>query len=128
MKNKIVTHFNVKEVKKDKNGEAPIYLRITTNGERAEISTNRRVNPEIWDKASERVAGRTEPVRVINAVLNNLVGKVEKYFSNLDVKDEMISVHQFFAELKGKSQNQMTLVKAYEFHIARLEELIGIDY
>ena len=60
MKNKIVTHFYVREKKKDKKGEAPIYLRITVNGERAEISTNRRVNPEIWDKASEKVDGGRE--------------------------------------------------------------------
>ena len=33
MKNKIVTHFYVKESSKDKKGEAPIYLRITVNGE-----------------------------------------------------------------------------------------------
>jgi hypothetical protein len=45
MKNKIVNHFYVKEEKKDDCGEAPIYLRITLNGERAEISTNRRVVP-----------------------------------------------------------------------------------
>ena len=63
MNNKIVTHFYVKEVKKDRTGEAPIYLRITVNGERAEISTNRRVNPGFWDKSSERVAGRSEPAR-----------------------------------------------------------------
>jgi hypothetical protein len=128
MKNKIVTHFYVKEVKKDFNGEAPIYLRITINGERAEISTNRRINPAMWDKASERVVGRSESARVINSSLNNLVGKVEKYFSGLDAKDEMISVHQIISELKGKSQNQMTLIKAYDFHINKIEELIGIDY
>jgi hypothetical protein len=60
MKNKIVTHFYVKEEKKDDKGEVPIYLRITVNGERAEISANRRVNPEIWDKTSEKVAGKSE--------------------------------------------------------------------
>jgi hypothetical protein len=110
MKNKIVTHFYVKEAKKDRNGEAPIYLRITVNGERAEISTDRRINPELWDKASERVAGRSEPARVINASLNNLIGKVEKYYSSLNAKDERISVDQIIAELKGKGLNQMTLV------------------
>jgi len=52
MKNKIVTHFYVKESWEDKKGEAPIYLRITVNGERAEISTNRKVNPEIWHPKS----------------------------------------------------------------------------
>ena len=86
MKNKIVTHFYVKEMKKDRRSEAPIYLRITVNGERAEISTNRRINPDLWNKSSEKAAGRSELARVINASLNNLVGKVEKYFSSLDVK------------------------------------------
>ena len=128
MKNKIVTHFYVKEARKDSKGLAPIYLRITINGERVEISANKKVNPENWDKSTERVASRTEPARIINTALNNLMGKVDRYFSNLDLKDETISVHQIIAELKGKSQNQMTLVKAYEFYIARLEELVGVDY
>ena len=44
MKNKIVTHFYVREEKKDKKGEVPIYLRITINGERASLSIDRRVN------------------------------------------------------------------------------------
>lgn len=128
MKNKIATHFYVREEKKDKKGEVPIYLRITINGERASISTDRRVNPDLWDKASERVSGRNEPARVINSSLNNLISKVEKYFSNLDIKDELISVNQIIAELKGKGLNQMTLIKAYDYHIKKLEELSGIDF
>jgi hypothetical protein len=87
MKNKIVKHFYVKEARIDRKGEAPIFLRITVNGERAEISTDRRVNPNSWDKAAERVAGGTEPARVINVALDTLVGKAKKYFSNLDVKN-----------------------------------------
>jgi hypothetical protein len=80
MKNKIVTHFYVKEAREDSNGEAPIYLRITVNGERAEISTNRRIDPELWDKVSEKVAGRSEMARTINTSLITLLGKVERYF------------------------------------------------
>jgi hypothetical protein len=40
-----------------------------------------RINPDIWDKASERVAGRSEPARIMNSALNNVLGKVEKHFS-----------------------------------------------
>lgn len=37
MENKLITHFYVKKARKNKAGKAPIYLRITVNGERAEI-------------------------------------------------------------------------------------------
>jgi site-specific recombinase XerD len=128
MKNKIVTHFYVKESKKDLNGEAPIYLRITINRERAEISTNRRINPANWDRASERVSGRSESARIINSTLNNILSNVEKQYSGLNAQDKWISVNQLISELKGKGTNQMTLVHAYEFHLKNLEKLSGIDY
>lgn len=35
--------FFLKKGQIDKKGEIPIYLRITVNGERAEISTNRKI-------------------------------------------------------------------------------------
>ena len=128
MKNKIVTHLYVKEARKDTNGEAPIFLRITVNGERAEISTGKFVNPDLWDKNAERVSGRSEEARTKNASLTTLLGKVEKYYSALDTKDARISVSQIISELKGKGVNQITLIQAYEYHKARLEELSGIDY
>jgi len=128
MKNKITTHIYVKEARKDKNREVPIYLRITINGDRAELSTGKFVNPDIWDKPSERVSGRSETARTINASLTTLLGKVEKYYSALDVKDERISVSQIISELKGKGMNQITLIQAYESHIANMEKLSGIEY
>lgn len=128
MKNKITTHIYVKDARKDKNGESPIYLRITINGERAEISTGKFVNPDLWDKASERVAGRSEIARTINATLTTLLGKVEKYYSALNVKDDRISVSQIISELKGKGMNQVTIIQAYESHIANIEKLSGVDY
>jgi site-specific recombinase XerD len=128
MKNKIVTHFYVKESRKEKTSLAPIYLRITVNGERAEISIDRKINPEDWDKTSEKAVGRSEGARTINASLSTLLGKVEKYFSGLDTKDERISVYQIINELRGKGTNQMTLVQAYDYHIKKMEELIGVSY
>ena len=101
MKNKIVTHFYVKETRKDSRGASPIYLRITINGERAEISTNRKIDPDLWDKISERAAGRTESARTINAHLNGIIGKVEKYFSNHDMQDVRIKEATWTIFIKG---------------------------
>ena len=127
MKNKIVTHFYVKEAKKDSKEIAPIYLRITVNGERAEVATNKKVDSELWDKSSERVSGRSEPARMINGHLENLLAKVNKHFSNADIKDERISVWHISSALKGKNDNQITLVKAFDYHISCLKKLANID-
>ena len=39
-----------------------------------------------------------------------------------------VSVQKVINRLKGKDESHMTLFKAYEFHIANISELVGIDY
>jgi len=128
MENKLITHFYVKHARKDRSGKAPIYLRLTVNSNRAEVSTSKKIEPEHWDNHSERVKGRSESARIINAQLTNLKNKVEKYFLKLDGSDERVSVQQLVVELKGKGANQMTLMEAYKHHNKRVEDLVGIDY
>lgn len=128
MKNKLVTHFYLKEAKRDIEGLVPIYLRVTVNGERAELSVNRKIISSQWDKGAERAIGRTEPVRNLNVYLGSIQTKAERYFSTLDLRDERISVRQIVDELKGRGKHHMTLFQAYNSHISDIEKLSGIDY
>jgi site-specific recombinase XerD len=128
MKNKIVTHFYIKPEKKNCKGEVPIYLRITVNGERSEMSTNHWIDRGLWDKKSQRATGRSEPARIINNYLIGILGKVQKYFSLLDQQDERIKVSQIVNELRGKNQDKITLTQAYEKHLVWIENLIGTDF
>jgi len=43
--------FFIKRTKLHKNQEAPVFLRITVNGERADISIQRSINPDQWNSA-----------------------------------------------------------------------------
>jgi site-specific recombinase XerD len=120
MKNKLITRFHLR------NGI--IYLRITVNGERAEISTNCKNSNMVWNKSLQRVNSKDEKACLINSSLNSLLYKVERIFNNLDMKDERISVHQIINEIKGRADSQMTLFYAYEYHIENISTLVGIDY
>lgn len=128
MKNKILTHYYLKESKKDKEGMIPIYMRITVNGERAEISTNKRVSLSQWDKHAERAAGRSEAARSLNVHLVSTLNQVDRIFHNLDLKGDRISVRQVVDELRGKGTAYMTLIQAYEYHLKMMKSLEGIDY
>lgn len=42
-----------------KNGEAPIYLRVTVNGEVADITTKRSIQAKMSDQRRESSSGKT---------------------------------------------------------------------
>jgi site-specific recombinase XerD len=120
MENKLISHFFLKR--------SIIYLRLTINGERTDMSTNKRINPSLWSKSLQKVKGKDENAYLVNASLNLLLSKVIKIFNDIDIKNESVSVYKIINRLKGKDESQMTLFKAYEFHIAGISELVGIDY
>lgn len=120
MKNKLIARFFLKR--------SIIYLRLTINGARADMSTNHRINPALWCKSLQKVKGKDEKAYLINVSLNTLLSKAMKIFNELDMNDEFVSVNKIINRLKGKDESQMTLFKAYEFHIACISELVGIDY
>ncbi len=49
MQNSFHTLFYIKKSKADKKGYANVYLRITIDGQRTEISINRKVPVEKWN-------------------------------------------------------------------------------
>ncbi|WP_294083586.1 Arm DNA-binding domain-containing protein, partial [Proteiniphilum sp. UBA5384] len=55
-----------------KNGEAPIYLRVTVNGEVADITTKRSIHVKMWDQRRESSSGKTVKDRELNHYLETL--------------------------------------------------------
>ena len=53
-------------------GLIPVYLRITIDGERVEISSKRYVNPSHWNTNRQKLNGTGEDAKTINAYLKTL--------------------------------------------------------
>lgn len=115
MKNRLVMHYHLK-------GKM-IYLRLTVNGERTECTTNRRINPDSWNKITEKVKGDDET----NSYLLGFSAKVQRIFNKLD-SDERLSVSQITDELKGSGLNKMTILEAYQYHIDTISKLKDISF
>ncbi|MBE9597757.1 Arm DNA-binding domain-containing protein [Pedobacter sp. MC2016-24] len=64
-----------------------MFLRITLDGVRAEISTRRNCEPERWNAKTGKVIGRKEDVKTLNAYLENMKAEVyavhSGYFSKM---------------------------------------------
>lgn len=57
--------FYLKKSKVNTNNEAPIYLRITVDWKRAEISTSRRIDIRKWNSSANKWIGRSESIRAV---------------------------------------------------------------
>jgi hypothetical protein len=70
------THFYLKSGRENTKGQSPVYLRITLNGQRTEISTNQGIHSENCNRHMERAKGNREETRIFNDYLDSLLTKV----------------------------------------------------
>lgn len=59
-----------------KNGEAPVVLRVTINGQRDEIRIQRSIPVELWDNAKMRSKGRGRSSAELNMCLETLRDRI----------------------------------------------------
>ena len=83
--------FYPKKSQEDKKGLVPIYLRITINGARTKLSTNRKIEFLKWDANSRRAKGRSEESHALNNHPDNLENHVKHDFNLLNERDTEIS-------------------------------------
>src|ERR1700748_2064787 len=76
MEHRISTLFYARKSKKNSGGLAPVYMRITVNGQRLEQSIQRFVDPAQWSAAAGRLKGNTTQARQLNLYLDTLSSKV----------------------------------------------------
>jgi len=69
--------FQIKKSKINKKGLVPIYMRVTIDGNRLELSTNRRINPSLWDSNLCQALGTSDETVILNNYLNSLRTKVQ---------------------------------------------------
>ncbi len=106
--------FVLRNAQVDQNGLSPIYLRITVNGQRAELSTGRKIQSTKWDSSSRKAKGRLEDARTLNDYLEGLERKVQRDFNSLLEKEKEISAAILRDVVTGKTQKEHKLIQIFE--------------
>jgi hypothetical protein len=128
MKTNFSLLFYLKKPKNYQNGDVPIYLRITVNGERAETTTNRQCKPDRWNSISGRFKGTKEEVKSFNAYLDNLQTQVYAAHGQLTEAGSIITAESLKNKLLGRSDKSRMLIDIFKQHNKRMAALIGNGY
>jgi site-specific recombinase XerD len=128
MTNKYQLLYYLKKQKADKaKGITPIYLRISC-GKRTEISLNKWVNPEKWNPAKQCLVGNSPEAKAINAFLKTVEVKFHEIHRNLLDKGELITSDTLKAHFLGKSEQQRTVLQAFDYYLTQIKTKIGRGY
>ena len=109
---------------KRKNDQAPIYARITVNGERTEFSLNKFYPIKDWDGKMSRAKGRTAHARTLNDELDNTYADITASYKELCKEGKFITAQVIKARYLGTDNNQATLLGLVEYHENKMEGVL----
>ena len=125
MKTNFSMLFYLKKQKNYTSGLAPVYLRITVDGERAEVTTNRECEPEKWNSHSGRATGTKENIKSLNAFLDNLQSDAYEAHRYLHENGKLITAESLKNRMLGKSEKSYMLIELFKDHNSKVASLVG---
>ena len=133
VKNTFGLFFYVKKTRINKKNEAPIYFRITVNGERKTLSLQQKVKLELWNTNLGLVKGNTQYAKTINQEIKLVESKILEYSNNLRSLGLEVTARNLKCALLGRKVNDdrmeiKKIVQMFTEHNDKLGELINIDY
>lgn len=109
--------------------QATIYLRITVNGKRAEVSTMRKVPISKWDARANKIIGYSTETKQTNRQLDIIKNRIYEIYHNLLHEDiEGVSALRIRDEYIGANKNQKYILEMFEEHNLQMERLVGKDF
>jgi site-specific recombinase XerD len=128
MNNRFNLLFYFKKPKNYRKSMLPIYMRISADCQRTEISTQRKWDPARWNMAAGRAIGTKEDARALNAHLDTLQAKVYEAQRQLIADNEEVTIENLKLKLEGKRARTKMFVEVFREHNEKLKQLVNKDF
>ena len=92
------------------NGQYPVYLRITVDGKRIEISTKVYVDPDKWQSGRGRVKGHSDHCRFLNNSIESFEHRAREIYNRFIEKGKVVTAESIKRELLHLDAKQRMLI------------------
>jgi site-specific recombinase XerD len=106
----------------------PIFVRITVNGKRAELSTGKTIAPDNWEPVWGRVKGNTEEAKTLNCYLDKINVRLTRIFEDMADNGQSISAQEIKNRFLGKETRKHSLIDLFETHNKQMKSQIDNGY
>jgi site-specific recombinase XerD len=125
MKSNFHLLFFLRKQKNYKDGPIAIYMRVTVNGKRAELSTGRECDPIKWSSQAGRGIGNKEEIKSLNNYLDTLRTNLRNAHQTLVESNRQITIESLCDQFTGKTDKGRYLMKLFGDHNAKIKALLG---
>lgn len=116
--------FYVKKTKGNSE-KSTIYMRITIDGKRCEISTGKTIKTTEWNSKMGKMLGRSSYSKTLNSFLESLRTKMFESYNYLFNSRKEISPESLKNRFLGVDERKVTLMEVFKDHNSQIKELIG---
>src|ERR1041385_8950332 len=128
MKNSFTIIFYPRRSRINKNGEFPIYARVTINGERLDLATHRGIEPGKWSTVNGNAKGNSEEAQSINSHLESFRNNIHWHYTELLNRNLEVKPTSLKKQILGIRDDQKTIVEVFEQHNQKIFSRVGHEY
>tara|TARA_R110002074_G_scaffold19509_2_gene62102 strand:+ start:237 stop:1487 length:1251 start_codon:yes stop_codon:yes gene_type:complete len=128
MKNTFSILFYPKQSDVDKEGESPIYMRITVNGKRSELSIQRKIDVSRWNPKAGKIRGTTEDVKNLNRLMDAIKSKIYNHHQQLIEKNKFVTAKTLKNSYLGIGEKEKMLIEIFKMHNNQIKKLVDKEY
>lgn len=110
--------------RKNSKGECQIYLRITVDSKRKEISLNRSIDPKHWDNGKQRGKGNSEAITRLNKKLVAIENSINLSEQELINKHLKVTIESLANHYMGVEDKLHRLIEVFEYENKRIKKLV----
>jgi site-specific recombinase XerD len=120
--------FLIRQAKTLKDGAAPIFARITVNGQRAEYSLQKTIEKSHWDSTKGRAHGFSKSEKDLNSYLDFIRSGILAKKRDLEEKAKDFTALELKNIYLGIDQDSKTILEIFKEHNKKCLGLINIDF
>ncbi|WP_299523473.1 site-specific integrase [uncultured Lutibacter sp.] len=120
--------FFIKKSKLLKDQTAPIYMRVTVNGKRSEVSIKRSIPPRLWDASRNKAKGNSKENKKLNDYLSSIRGQLFMHQQELQESNKSVSPKSLTNAFLGVGEEMWTLIELFQDHNTKMKQLVGSEY
>lgn len=98
-----------------------IYVRVTLNGKRVNISLKRKIDIDAWDIKRQRLSGKTKTSRILNLYLDEVHSKIYRIYEHLKSEETLFTPQIIKARFLGETKRHFSFQDIVNYHNEKMQ-------